>query len=777
GATEGSTHLRSPSLTQALLDILVSLPALNPNVLARAAGLVSDIIGSDPSVVSYVLGSGLAQALFALFSTSLPPSSEFVREVPTVLGSLTITNSGLASLLAANPFPSLFSALTSPLHVLPYSRAVLPPSTPELIGQRLEDLLQTHAAEGPSGSDTPGQRLRDATLNAALSILSSLITPSLPSRRFSPEEGGQEEGEEEGTRARYAYLQYIGNMAHMLASGVLAKSDHCARFLERDGMTILASHYFRVLPLTGTALFAHFSCGSNPTLIQYLGHAPTTAALSLLVKVLAQHDPLRLLGRLLPLISAALHDLEQDRASLLQAAESVKNLEQRRSTRTATGGREEGGKDGIVSSPGGSSRHVRRSTRRRSSSLSGRATVDGERPLATAVDEAEEDAEGGGGKSAGKGKEKKRLTFRSSGPPSSPPSPSPSVLATGLLSLLPNVPLHVAARRGKYLSTGEDEEGKEEEGGREGGDEDKEELQHAQQQLLEAQGMYLRRILLIDWLVGWLAVVLKGTHPRSSSQPLRGWSVVMEKGGLETLRRLKALHQSALLEVTAARVSSLHKLPCIAANAEEEGRKEGGKEGGEESAFLALADRFPPPATYTLRVVREEGAMVRDGPEPSESNRVRVLEAGSILTATQRQSTAQGLMAYHTRLGWVLGATDSCISSLYAHHHSHHSRLSSGYKDDAKSGSVEVLAMAMRDGKEVVAREDEEEMTQAERLRVRRRQAAAAVATMRLTGGAILGRLQQSFKNVLTVLSRGIASAAVRWSSRGGAGTTARTVA
>ena len=71
----------------------------------------------------------------------------------------------------------------------------------------------------------------------------------------------------------------------------------------------------------------------------------------------------------------------------------------------------------------------------------------------------------------------------------------------------------------------------------------------------------LPQILLIDWLVGWLAVVLKGTHPRSSSQPLRGWALVMEKEGLETLRRLKALHQSALLEVR-------------------EGVGEGGREGG-----------------------------------------------------------------------------------------------------------------------------------------------------------------------------------------------------
>lgn len=30
--------------------------------------------------------------------------------------------------------------------------------------------------------------------------------------------------------------------------------------------------------------------------------------------------------------------------------------------------------------------------------------------------------------------------------------------------------------------------------------------------LLNAQAQYLKRVLLIDWLVGWLAALLKGTH-------------------------------------------------------------------------------------------------------------------------------------------------------------------------------------------------------------------------------------------------------------------------
>ena len=63
-------------------------------------------------------------------------------------------------------------------------------------------------------------------------------------------------------------------------------------------------------------------------------------------------------------------------------------------------------------------------------------------------------------------------------------------------------------------------------------------------------------------------------------------------------------------------------------------------------------------------------------------------------------SLPAGLMSYLTPYGWVLGATDSCISSSHAHHHSHHSRLSSGHTDDGKAGSVEVLAMALKGGRE-----------------------------------------------------------------------------
>ena len=63
GTTEGSQHLRTPTLTAALADLMSNAAALNGSVVSRAAGLVSDIISNDPSVVSYVHASGLAQGM------------------------------------------------------------------------------------------------------------------------------------------------------------------------------------------------------------------------------------------------------------------------------------------------------------------------------------------------------------------------------------------------------------------------------------------------------------------------------------------------------------------------------------------------------------------------------------------------------------------------------------------------------------------------------------------------------------------------------------------
>jgi hypothetical protein len=90
---------------------------------------------------------------------------------------------GLRAVQAARPFPPLLDTLDSPHHVLPHSRAVLPPHTPELVGQRLEDLLATHAG------------LRDAVLTEVVAVVRRVVAAA------SLLEG------EEGSMGRYQWLQ------------------------------------------------------------------------------------------------------------------------------------------------------------------------------------------------------------------------------------------------------------------------------------------------------------------------------------------------------------------------------------------------------------------------------------------------------------------------------------------------------------------------------------------------------------------------------------------
>lgn len=82
-------------------------------------------------------------------------------------------------------------------------------------------------------------------------------------------------------------------------------------------------------------------------------------------------------------------------------------------------------------------------------------------------------------------------------------------------------------------------------------------------------------------------------------------------------------------QVAAARVAALTEL----------------EQKGEDEALLF---RFPPPQTYALRVVRDEGATVRELPEPvgGGGNRLlRVLDPGTVVEASERRITATGAWA------------------------------------------------------------------------------------------------------------------------------------
>lgn len=101
-----------------------------------------------------------------------------------------LNTAGLRAVQRARPFHPLFLTLNSPQHVLPRSRAVLPPHTPLVIGQRLEDLLATHAG------------LRDGVLSEVMYTLRGVAHSHLEGwRGVAPALQG------EGEVGRYQWLQ------------------------------------------------------------------------------------------------------------------------------------------------------------------------------------------------------------------------------------------------------------------------------------------------------------------------------------------------------------------------------------------------------------------------------------------------------------------------------------------------------------------------------------------------------------------------------------------
>lgn len=159
------------------------------------------------------------------------------------------------------------------------------------------------------------------------------------------------------------------------------------------------------------------------------------------------------------------------------------------------------------------------------------------------------------------------------------------------------------------------------------------------------------------------------------------------------------------------------------------------------------------PSSFLLRVSREEGVSVRDGPEPGEATRVRTLEFGTILEASERLTSASGSLVYKTELGWITVADDR-------------PRTSSSTGREERRGAVEVIGVrgpgsGVEESKQQAPADEEDE-----EAKKKQKKKAAPVAGLRLTGGAILNRLQVSYRNVMTVLGRALLASAGRWSTR-----------
>jgi len=241
--------------------------------------------------------------------------------------------------------------------------------------------------------------------------------------------------------------------------------------------------------------------------------------------------------------------------------------------------------------------------------------------------------------------------------------------------------------------------------------------------VIEAFAGYLQRIVLIDWLTGWLAAsVAKGAHLfHRGTQQGRGWGALVEKEGQQVLRKLRALHSSALTEVCTVRGQALSKWHVITQ---------------EESTTASMV-----PSGFRLRVVREEGAIVRDGAEAEEAERVRLLDFGSVVRASERRLTAAGVMAYRIEEnGWISDERRSSSSS------------SSSSRLDERRTIAEVMEVLPGVGGKEESKETAPLSTPN----------GASILSLRLAGAGIMARLHSSQKGLMLVLSKVIMSSATR---------------
>eukprot|EP00594_Rhizosolenia_setigera_P016017 CAMPEP_0178975182 /NCGR_PEP_ID=MMETSP0789-20121207/22977_1 /TAXON_ID=3005 /ORGANISM="Rhizosolenia setigera, Strain CCMP 1694" /LENGTH=691 /DNA_ID=CAMNT_0020663813 /DNA_START=1947 /DNA_END=4022 /DNA_ORIENTATION=+ len=143
---------------------------------------------------------------------------------------------------------------------------------------------------------------------------------------------------------------------------------------------------------------------------------------------------------------------------------------------------------------------------------------------------------------------------------------------------------------------------------------------------------YFHSVITTEWLMNILSTIIraacnKGNADSWISSPNRDqWKKELSSDSFSgMMKRLCTLHHSAIMEVCRVRVASTSEDPLLE----------------------------KPPSIYRLRIVCNEGAVVRDGIEIDSCNNIGSLQMGEIVDAYDRCINSSGVMRYNTSRGWV----------------------------------------------------------------------------------------------------------------------------
>jgi E3 ubiquitin-protein ligase HUWE1 len=154
---------------------------------------------------------------------------------------------------------------------------------------------------------------------------------------------------------------------------------------------------------------------------------------------------------------------------------------------------------------------------------------------------------------------------------------------------------------------------------------------------------YLRHVVILQWMTGLLAAVIKAACQRSNEtirsidgsgwrRTEREWRNELSSPEFQDfVLRLSRFHQSATFEV--CRIRS--------------------EEGYEDRERKRLLGNESDKVRYKLRIVCAEGAVVRDGIEIDSCASVGTMEMGEIVEAFDRCINSSGVLRYRTHRGWL----------------------------------------------------------------------------------------------------------------------------
>ncbi|KAI9983027.1 hypothetical protein PInf_006944 [Phytophthora infestans] len=313
GATSRAIREGS-ALNKVLLQLLFNVDIFGPVVFAQAAIVVSDVINNDPASVNHVHATGLADAFLMTLTRwdiaelypsriLLPPSSELLTAVPTVLNALCLTTTHAEKVAKYEPLMHLLDVFALPQYTEEESKDYcFQGDTAAVVGAGIFELMR-HV---PS--------FQNAAIQAAVHALKKVI-------RF---------GEESCSSTASTMPQFVGDKTngilirmttHVadLLEPLLSKSEHAAYFADLGGIRLLLALYQLILPSTSAFLenaMPSKKAARSGLPENALAHNSAVQSITLALRSYASQQPTNLLGAITKELGIQMDNLQRARAKV-----------------------------------------------------------------------------------------------------------------------------------------------------------------------------------------------------------------------------------------------------------------------------------------------------------------------------------------------------------------------------------------------------------------------------------------------------------------------------